>query len=545
MSVATKIGDFSDYGVPTASVLAVDKAEDVCTPEALDLVARLTRAHGHARELLLTQRSIRAATYLEGAKPGFSAATATIRNGTWRVAPAPQDLADRRCEITGPADRKMIVSALNSGARGFMADLEDSLSPTWPNITAGHRNLRDASDLSISFERPDGRIDVVHPDHATLLVRPRGLHLPETRVIADGRTVAASIFDVALLGLHVAGRREARGSGLYLYLPKIESHHEAQWWDALLADVERRCGLKPNSIRVSVLIETAPAAYEMEEILFALRDRITALNAGRWDYLFSMIKVIGLDRDHIFADRRHLTMSAPFMAAYASRLVEVCHRRGAHAIGGMAAFIPDRRDEVATKKAIELVGEDKEREVALGYDGTWVAHPDLVPIATSAFDAILGDRPNQLEYAPVTVGEPAELMNTIVPGAGATLEGANLNLAVALEYLVNWLDGRGAVAIHHLMEDLATAEISRVQIWQWLHSGTKLAADPDPPVVLDEIIIAEAIDVTATLLVTAGHRSSLVKRAGAILSASVLDPELPPFLSSLGLPALDEDTSEP
>jgi malate synthase len=490
--------------------------------------------------LLLAQREVSAETYRTGGKPTELSSTAGIRAHQWRVADPPPDLSDRRCEITGPADRKMIISALNSGARVYMADLEDSLAPSWTNIVSGHRNLRDAADMTITYERPDGRVDVVSRNPATLVVRPRGLHLAEPHIAADGRRASASIFDVALLALHCAARREAQGSGLYLYLPKIESYHEAQWWDALLADVERRCGLRPNSVRVTVLIETLPAAFQMEEILFALRDRITALNAGRWDYLFSVIKVLGLDSEHILADRRSLTMSAPFMAAYATRLVEACHRRGAYAIGGMAAFVPERGDDEVTRQAMALVKEDKVREARLGYDGTWVAHPDLVAVATDAFDAQLGSQSNQLGVIPPNVPGPEQLLETSVQGARATLEGAKSNFAVALEYLVNWISGRGAVAINHLMEDLATAEICRGQLWQWLHSGADLGYDASAPIVLDEEMVRDGLHESAERLVAIGYDETVVVRASAVIVQSVLQSPMAPFLSVLAAEALEE-----
>ena len=540
MTIVTEVDGWSVNEAPAAFVVEKsDPAIDICTPDALDLVARLSRAHGHAREILLARRTGRVQALRNDGTIRHVGATAHVPTTEWRVAPAPADLLDRRCEITGPADRKMIIAALNSGARAFMADLEDSLSPTWTNVVAGHRNLRDAADMTISFERPDGTVDTVHPDHATLMVRPRGLHLLEPRVVADNRPAPASIFDVALLGLHLAVRRATAGSGLYLYLPKIESYFEAQWWDALIADVERCCGLPANSIRVSVLIETVPAAYQMEEILFALRERVTALNAGRWDYLFSMIKVLGVDCGRVLADRQALTMTVPFMASYAERLVDVCHRRGAHAIGGMAAIVPDRRDELANQRALDLVYQDKAREAAIGYDGTWVAHPDLVAVATAAFDEVLGDRPSQLEHLPEGAATATDLMDTATPGSGCTFVAAERNVSIAHEYLVNWLEGRGAVAIDHLMEDLATAEISRAQIWQWLQSGTKLDAAGDVPIVLDDTVISGLVDRSRDRLLAAHHNLRAISEAGAILISAVTERELPPFLSLLAMDTLE------
>ena len=374
--------------------------EGVLTAEALDLVATLQRTYAHARTVLLRRRRERAEGFRAGVRPGLDPATADIRAGDWRVPAAPADLADRRCEITGPADRKMMVSALNSGARVFLCDLEDALAPTWANIVAGHRNIRDYALGTLSFTRPDGRVDQVTDGAATVVVRPRGLHLDESRVEVDGGPVAAGLFDIAVAATLAGPALAARGSGLYLYLPKMESWHEAQWWDALLGDVERRVGLPPRSIRVTVLIETITAAFEMEEILFALRHRVTGLNAGRWDYIFSLIKKFGTDPAFILPDRRQVTMTVPFLAEYAQRLVAVCHKRGAHAIGGMAALIPSRRDASANERAISAVRADKQREADLGYDGTWVAHPDLVPMVTEVFDRALGEAADQLHRVP-------------------------------------------------------------------------------------------------------------------------------------------------
>lgn len=539
MNVVTEIDGWAADENPAAAVVTgCDPAVDVCTPEALDLVARLCRAHGHSREALIARRTERIRVLRATGTTQHRASTASIADREWQVAPPPADLVDRRCEITGPADRKMIISAMNSGARVFMADLEDSLSPTWSNIVAGHRNLRDAANGSISFDRGDGSVDTLLPEHATLVVRPRGLHLLEPRIDSDHRSVAASIFDVAMLGLHMAKSCTLRGAGLYLYLPKIESSFEAQWWDALLADVERRCGLGPNSIRVSVLIETVPAACEMEEILFALRERVTALNAGRWDYLFSMIKVLGPDRERALADREDLTMTTPFMAEYAERIVEVCHRRGAHAIGGMSAFVPDRRDELMNQRAFTAVLDDKAREAALGYDGAWVAHPDLVPIVTSVFDRVLGRKPHQIERLPSASRIGIELVDTTTRGGGYTYAAAERNIQIAHEYLASWLEGRGAVAIDHRMEDLATAEVSRAQIWQWLHSGMKLDVAGDAPIVLDQAIISTLLADSGQSLAST-HRRQAIQEAGRILMLAISSPDLPPFLSTLALSTLD------
>jgi malate synthase len=451
------------------------------------------------------------------------------------VAPAPADLTDRRCEITGPSERKMMIGALNSGARVFMSDIEDALSPAWANVVDAQRNIRDVADLTISFTRPDGRVDVLGDDIATLVVRPRGLHMDERRVTLDGGTVSASLFDVSLAAHHSAARFMARGSGLYLYLPKLESHREAAWWDDVLTDLERRVGLPHASIRVTVLVETVLAAFEMEEILHALRERITGLNAGRWDYIFSVIKKFGFDPDHVLPDRAQVTMTVPFMAAYARRLVAVCHKRGAHAIGGMSAFIPNRRDPAVTERALTAVRADKEREAGLGYDGTWVAHPDLVPVATEQFDAVLGSRPNQLDVAPRLDDDVRALLDTDIPGASVTGAGVAGNVSVSLQYLEAWLTGRGAVAINDLMEDAATAEISRSQLWQWVRHGTPL---DDGSVVTADLVAAE-LDAAVEQLAGAGLDPERLGLAADLVRQVALGDDLPDFLTLVAERHLD------
>jgi malate synthase len=491
-------------------VPAADPADDVLTPGARALVGVLQRVHGHSLRGLLDRR----------ARPRLSLdpATADVRAGDWTVTPAPADLTDRRVEITGPADRKMIVGALGSGARVFMADLEDSLAPSWPNVVDGHRNLRDAAAGTISFTRDDGTVDRV-PDHpATLTVRLRGLHLVERHVVVDGGEVAAALFDLAVAVTH--GAR-------YLYLPKLQSHREAEWWDAVLADVERRVGLPHASIRVTVLIETLPAVFAMDEMLHALRERVTGLNAGRWDYLFSVIKVLGTDPGHVLPDRGTVTMTVPFLAAYAERLVATCHRRGAHAIGGMAAFVPNRRDPEATGRALAAVRADKEREAGLGYDGTWVAHPDLVPVATEVFDGVLGDRPHQLDVVPPLAAHTGDLLDTVVPGSAVTRAGFDNDVSVALRYVEAWLGGRGAVAINDLMEDAATAEIARSQLWQWIRHSTAL----DDGTTVTRDLVAAALDAEHDRLVSAGYDAERLKLALEVLREVTLADELPEFLT--------------
>jgi len=514
--------------VPTC-VLTGDSAgtEDILTPEALSLVATMQRVHDSARRQLLARRAERAEAYRHGERPSLRPDTAEGGADSWQVRPAPGDLQDRRCEITGPSERKMMIGALNSGARVFMTDIEDSLSPRWTNVIDAQRNIRDVSDRSITFTRPDGTVDRLAEHIATLVVRPRGLHMTERHVEVDGRAVSASLFDVTLAAHHSAARFAARGSGLYLYLPKLESHHEAEWWDAVLADLERRLDLPYASIRVTVLIETILAACEMEEILYALRDRICGLNAGRWDYIFSVIKKLGGHPEFLLPDRGQVTMTVPFMAAYAGRLVAVCHRRGAHAIGGMSAFIPNRNRPEVTERALAAVRADKEREAALGYDGTWVAHPDLVPVATAAFDAVLGAAPNQLSVRAPVPDTVDALLDVRIPGSSITRAGLLNNVSVALQYLEAWLGGRGAVAIYDLMEDAATAEISRSQLWQWIRHHATLE---DGTPVTAALVEAE-LDIEVARLAAEGLDAERLALAAGLVREVALATELPDFLT--------------
>jgi malate synthase len=462
--------------------------ESVLTPEALDLVARLHRELNPRRRELLEARQARQLELDAGANPRFLADTQDVRDGDWRVADAPADLRDRRCEITGPVDRKMMINALNSGARVFMADYEDACSPVWQNIVEGQRNVTDAVRREISLETPD-KTYRLNDEVATLLIRPRGWHLPERHVLVDEEPVSASLFD---FGLHMArNAREQleRGSGPYFYLPKLESHLEARLWADAFALAEEELGLPHGTIRCTVLIETILAAFEMEEILYELRNWGCALNAGRWDYIFSAIKKFRT-RDWVLPDRAQVTMTVPFMRGYTELLVRACHRRGAHAIGGMAAFIPSRKDPEANEIALAKVREDKERESGDGFDGSWVAHPDLVPVCTEVFDEALGKRPNQVERLreDVVPDEAALLSIPETPGE-ITDAGVRTNVSVGVRYLDSWLHGVGAAAIDNLMEDAATAEISRSQIWQWVRNGRI-----DERQVRDEITLVEAGD---------------------------------------------------
>jgi malate synthase len=452
---------------------AVEGQERVLTPEAIAFVADLERRFRAERQELLRRRAARHAEIAAGQLPGFLPRTAEIRAGTWRVAPAPPDLDDRRVEITGPAEPKMMINALNSGARVFMADFEDALSPTWSNVVGGQLAVRDAVRRRLAFDSPDKayRLDEVT---ATLLVRPRGWHLEERHLLVDGRPVSASLFDAGLHLFHNAAEALARGSGPYFYLPKLESHLEARLWNDVFVHAQAAAGVPRGSVRATVLIETILAAFEMHEILYELREHAAGLNAGRWDYIFSLIKRFRERPAFVLPDRAHVTMAVPFMRAYTRLLVATCHRRGAHAIGGMSAFIPNRREPEVTANALARVREDKEREAGDGFDGTWVAHPDLVPVAGEVFDRVLGERPNQKQAPGIGDVEASALLDVAVPGGRVTEAGVRQNVSVAIRYLDAWLRGNGAAALDNLMEDAATAEISRSQLWQWRRHGTLL-----------------------------------------------------------------------
>jgi len=443
---------------------------DVLSPEALAFVERLHRELNPTRLQLLERRQERQLELDDGANPAFLTETRAVRDGEWQVASAPPDLQDRRCEITGPVDRKMMINALNSGARVFMADFEDANSPTWDNVVQGQANVRDAVRREIALDT-DEKSYRLNEEVATLLIRPRGWHLHERHFSVDGEPVSASLFDFGLVAFHNARELLDRGSGPYFYLPKLESHLEARLWAQAFAFAEDELGIPHGSIRCTVLIETILAAFEMEEILYELRDYGCALNAGRWDYIFSCIKKFRT-RDWVLPDRVQVTMAVPFMHAYTELLVRACHRRGAHAIGGMAAFIPSRKDPEVNRVALAKVREDKERESRAGFDGTWVAHPDLVPVATEIFDGVLGSRANQVDRLreDVVPDEAALLSIPDTPGE-ITDQGLRTNVSVGIRYLDAWLHGVGAAAIDNLMEDAATAEISRSQVWQWVRTG--------------------------------------------------------------------------
>jgi malate synthase len=452
---------------------------DILTPDALAFVVKLERAFRAVRKSLLANRVERQALIDAGEMPHFLASTRYIRDdATWQVESIPENLQSRRVEITGPVERKMMINALNSGANVFMADFEDANAPTWENLMNGQRNLRDAINRTITYTSSEGKAYKLNHDVAVMIVRPRGWHLHEKHVLVDGEPISASLFDFGMYFYHQARELLSRGSCPYFYLPKLESHLEARLWNSVFEVAQDELDIPRGTIKVTVLIETILAAFEMEEILYELRDHIVALNAGRWDYLFSVIKKFQHRQNLLLPERSQLTMTVPFMRAYTELLVKTCHKRGAHAIGGMAAFIPSKKDAEVNAVALAKVTEDKVRESNDGFDGTWVAHPDLVPVALKPFDAILGTAPHQKHRMREEVNvQPSDLLNFEIPNASITEAGLRNNISVGLQYIESWLRGVGAVGIFNLMEDAATAEISRSQIWQWLHHENATLAD--------------------------------------------------------------------
>jgi len=500
----------------------------ILSAEALEFVAELHRAFNARRLELLEMR--RVAQDPQGRALDFDPATREIRDGDWRVADAPPDLQNRRVEITGPVDRRMMINALNAGAQVFMADLEDAQSPVWEGIVRGQINLRDAVRRQLAFTGAAGKRYELNKDLATLLVRPRGWHLPEAHVQVDGGEISGALFDFGLYFFHNAAELVARGGGPYFYLPKLEHYLEARLWNDVFNKAQGMLGIARGSVRATVLVETISAAFYMEEILYELREHASGLNAGRWDYIFSFIKYFRERPDCVFPDRAQVTMTAPAMRAYTELLVATCHRRGAHAIGGMAAFIPSRRDPAVNAVAIPNVRKDKERESAGGFDGTWVAHPDLVPVAREVFDRALGAAPHQKHVhsdCAVTV-KREDLLNPEVPGGKITEHGIRENISVALQYLDHWLGGTGAAAINHLMEDAATAEISRSQLWQWIRH----AVPRDDGAKVDAAMYKEIREEELAALGGAGERH--LGEAARLLDEIVLSGE---FVEFLTLPA--------
>ncbi len=492
--------------------------DQVLSKPALAFVEQLQQAFGARREELLARRDARYQKLAAGAQFDFLPETAEVRAGKWKVASTPADLQKRHVEITGPVERKMMINALNSGADTFMSDFEDSLSPTWSNVVEGHVNLMDAVRRKLTFVSPEGKSYQLNEKIATLLVRPRGWHLTEKHLRVDGKPVSASLADFGLYFFHNARELLDRGTGPYLYLPKMESHLEARLWNDAFVFAQEKLGIPKGSVRATVLIETLPAAFEMDEILYELRDHMSGLNAGRWDYMFSLIKKFRSRKDLILPDRAQITMTIPSMRAYTELLVQTCHKRSAHAMGGMAPFIPTRKNPEVNEKALAQTRADKERETNDGFDGTWVAHPDLVPIAKEVFDRKLGAKANQKERLREEVHvTAAQLQEMQVPGGKITEAGVRNDVSVALQYISAWLNGNGAVAIFNLMEDAATAEISRAQLWQWRTNKARLddgrvfdqalythvrdeelaklpGTDPRAVKLLDQLVLGEFLD---------------------------------------------------
>jgi malate synthase len=497
------------------------RADEVLTPEAVAFVSGLQERFGPRRLELLDARAARRERIAAGELPDFLPETRELREGEWTIEPVPPGLRDRRVEITGPTDRKMVINALNSGARMFMADFEDANAPTWPNMVEGQANLTDAIERTIELETSD-KIYRLNDEVATLLIRPRGWHLHERHLLVGGEPVSASLFDFGLYVFHNARRLIERGAGPWLYLPKLESHLEARLWNDVVTHAEDALGLDRGSIRATVLIEHVLAAFEMDEILWELREHAAGLNAGRWDYMFSVIKTFRRRPEFVLPDRNAVTMTAPFMRAYTELLVRTCHRRGAHAMGGMAAFIPSRRDAELNVRALAKVREDKQREAGDGFDGTWVAHPDLVPVALAEFE-----RENQLDRRREDVEvEARQLLDVAATPGEVTEEGLRNDVAVALRYLTAWLGGTGAVAIFNLMEDAATAEIARSQVWQWVRHGRFDRAQVER--VMDEEL--------ERLRADPGFGEGRVDEAREIFEQVALGEELVEFLT---LPAYD------
>ncbi|HEU4698854.1 MAG TPA: malate synthase A [Gemmatimonadales bacterium] len=509
--------------------------EEILTPEALAFVAELVRLAQPRREELLRRRAETQARLDQGWRPDFLAETADVRRGDWRVAPIPADLQDRRVEITGPVDRKMIINALNSGANVFMADFEDATSPTWANVVEGQRNLRDAVRRTIDFTSEEGKSYRLKEKTAVLFVRPRGWHLDEAHLELDGRPVPGGLVDFGLYFFHNARALLERGTGPYFYLPKLEHHLEARLWNDVFRLAQERLGIPRGTIRATVLVETILAAFQMDEILHELREHSAGLNCGRWDYIFSVIKKFRADGSMVFPDRNSVTMDKHFLKRYTELCIRTCHRRGIHAMGGMSAFIPVKNDEAANERALAKVRADKEREASAGHDGTWVAHPALVAVAREVFDRLM-PAPNQIDRLREDVQVTAADLLAVPEGA-VTEAGVRNNITVGLRYLEAWLGGQGAVPIFNLMEDAATCEISRSQLWQWIHhgatleDGTKLTVDRYRTMQLEEL------EALRREVGDERWRTGYWEPAAAILDRLITDEEFTDFLT---LPAYRE-----
>ncbi len=513
--------------------------EDVLNPGALGFLATLAHRFEPERRRLLERRRARQEELDAGRLPDFLPETKALREREWTVAPLRPDLIDRRVEITGPVERKMMINALNSGANVFMADFEDANAPTWENNVRGQLNVRDAVAGTIAYESPDGKRYALAPRTATLVVRPRGWHLVEKHLLVDGQPIAASLFDFGLAFFHTAAALIERGTGPYYYLPKLESHLEARFWNDVFTFAQDALGIARGTIRATVLIETILAAFETDEILWELRDHAGGLNCGRWDYIFSYIKKLRRHRESLLPDRARVTMDQPFLRAYAELVIRTCHRRGIHALGGMAAQIPIKRDAALNAQALEKVRQDKLREVRQGHDGTWVSHPALVPVAQEVFAANLpGGGPHQIARRRDDVRVTARDL-LAAPAGAITVEGLGTNLAAALQYLAAWLGGTGCVPINDLMEDAATAEISRAQVWQWLHHGARLE---DGRYVTAAMVQQTLDELTAALperVGAAGPGADKFSLAGRILTELTTGAEFAEFLTVVAYDYLD------
>jgi len=529
-------GSLTEHGVEIRAAVPPDYA-DILTVEALAFVADLARRFEARRRELLELRAERQRERDDGRLPDFNPETREIREADWKVGAIPPDLVDRRVEITGPVDRKMIINALNSGSNVYMADFEDSNSPTWANNIEGQINLRDAVRREISFTSPEGKDYELNERIATLMVRPRGWHLNEKHVLVDGLPISASLFDFGLFLFHNAAAQLERGTGPYLYLPKLESHLEARLWNDAFVMAQEKLGIPRGTIRATVLIETLPAAFEMEEILYELREHSAGLNCGRWDYIFSFIKCFRADPGHVLPDRGQVTMDRHFLASYVKRLIQICHRRGIHAMGGMAAQIPIKGDPEANERALDKVRQDKLREVREGHDGTWVAHPALVAIAREAFDAHM-DGANQLDR----LREDVEVTRDdliAVPDGEITERGLRHNIDVGIQYLESWLRGTGCVPIYNLMEDAATAEISRSQVWQWVRHGAQLGDGRRVTPDLVRGITAEELEKLRSNLGAERFDSGAFDLASALFVDISTRPELVEFMTLVAYDHID------
>lgn len=505
------------------------ECEEILSAEALALVAELHRRFDGRRRELLEARVERQKAIDSGKLPDFLPETAEIRNSNYTVAPIPADLTDRRVEITGPVERKMVINALNSGANMFMADFEDSNAPTWSNNILGQVNMRDAVRGTIEYTSPEGKAYKLNPKPAVLLVRPRGWHLMEKHVTVDGQQMSGSLFDFALYFFHNAKALLAKDSGPYFYLPKMQSHLEARLWNDVFTFAQQYCGVPHGSIRATVLIETILGAFEMDEILWELRDHSAGLNCGRWDYIFSFIKVMRNHPEYVLPDRSSVTMDKHFLKSYVDLLIQTCHRRGIHAMGGMAAQIPIKNDPAANEAALEKVRQDKLREVKAGHDGTWVAHPGLVAIAREIFDAHM-PTPNQIHVKRKDVNvTAADLLK--VPEGQITEAGLRMNIDIGIQYLESWLRGSGCVPIYNLMEDAATAEISRTQVWQWLHYGKQLADGRKITAAMIRDTIKEQVEKIRLQVGDARYNAGKYPQAAALFEQMMVSPECKDFLT--------------